>query len=46
MGPKGRTPGQANAMTARGYEALAVGFDWSLLQRGIAAAISDIRAAG
>jgi 4-hydroxy-2-oxoheptanedioate aldolase len=40
------TPEQVNAMIARGYKALVVGFDWSLLQRGIAVAISDIRAAG
>lgn len=33
---------QANAMIARGYRALVVGFDWSLLQRGTAAAIDGI----
>jgi 4-hydroxy-2-oxoheptanedioate aldolase len=32
----------ANAMIARGYRALVVGFDWSLLQRGIASAIDGI----
>jgi 4-hydroxy-2-oxoheptanedioate aldolase len=35
-------PEQANAMIARGYRALVVGFDWSLLQRGTAAAISGV----
>ena len=29
-------------MVARGYRALVVGFDWSLLQRGCAAAIEGI----
>jgi len=37
------TAAQANAMIARGYKALVVGFDWSLLHRGIASAIADIR---
>jgi len=37
---------QANAMIARGYKALIVGFDSTLLQRGIAGAISEIRVAG
>jgi 4-hydroxy-2-oxoheptanedioate aldolase len=32
----------ANDMISRGYRTLAVGFDWSLLQRGIASAISGI----
>ena len=36
-------PEQANAMIARGYRALVVGFDWSLLQRGTAAAVSGVR---
>ncbi|WP_439579401.1 HpcH/HpaI aldolase family protein [Elioraea sp.] len=31
-------PEQANAMIVRGYRALVVGFDWSLLQRGAEAA--------
>jgi len=30
-----RTPEQANAMISRRYRALVVGFDWSLVQRGI-----------
>ena len=33
---------QANAMIARGYRALVVGFDWSLLQRGVAAAVNGV----
>jgi hypothetical protein len=33
------------AMIARGYKALVVGFDWSLLRRGIVGAISGIRTA-
>ena len=36
------TPEQANAMIARGYRALVVGFDWSLLQRGIVAALDGV----
>lgn len=43
LGGVARTPEQANAMIARGYRALVVGFDWSLLQRGIATAISGIK---
>ncbi|WP_366145884.1 aldolase/citrate lyase family protein [Bradyrhizobium sp.] len=35
LGGVATTPEQITAMTARGYKALAVGFDWSLLQRGI-----------
>ena len=34
---------RANEMIARGYRALVVGFDWSLLQKGIAGAIEGIR---
>jgi hypothetical protein len=41
-GRRGATPEQANAMVARGYRALVVGFDWSPLQRGCAAAIEGI----
>ena len=33
----------ANAMIARGYVALALGFDWSLFQRGIAASLEGIK---
>ncbi|MCI0429511.1 MAG: aldolase/citrate lyase family protein [Rhodospirillales bacterium] len=42
LGGVATTPEQANAMIARGYRALVVGFDWSLLQRGIAGAIEGI----
>jgi len=35
------TPEQIAAMTKRGYRALVVGFDWSLLQRGILAVTGD-----
>src|SRR6201987_4180589 len=38
IGGVARTAEQANAMIDRGYLALALGFDWSLFQRGIAAA--------
>jgi 4-hydroxy-2-oxoheptanedioate aldolase len=43
LGGVAHTVDQANAMIDRGYKALVVGFDWSLLQRGIAGAITDIR---
>ena len=42
IGGVARTPQQANAMIARGYLGLALGFDWTLLQRGIAAAFDGI----
>jgi len=45
LGGVAHTAEQANAMIARGYKALVVGFDWSLLQRGIAAAITGVRTA-
>jgi 4-hydroxy-2-oxoheptanedioate aldolase len=35
LGGVATTPEQIAAMRSRGYKALAVGFDWSLLQRGI-----------
>lgn len=35
LGGVATTPEQIAAMRTRGYKALAVGFDWSLLQRGI-----------
>jgi 4-hydroxy-2-oxoheptanedioate aldolase len=38
-----RTPEQANAMLGRGYKALMLGFDWSLLQRGAASLLDHIR---
>lgn len=34
---------RANAMMAKGYRMLALGFDWSLLQRGIAGALAGIK---
>lgn len=43
IGGVARTAGQANAMIERGYLALALGFDWSLFQRGIAASLDGIR---
>lgn len=43
LGGAARTAEQANAMIARGYLLIALGFDWSLFQRGIAAAFEGIR---
>jgi len=43
LGGVAPTPEQANAMIARGYRALVVGFDWSLLQRGIAGALDGVK---
>ena len=43
IGGAARSAEQANAMIERGYVALALGFDWSLFQRGIAAAFAGIR---
>ncbi len=43
IGGVARTAEQANAMIDRGYLALALGFDWSLFQRGIAASFAGIR---
>ena len=43
IGGAARTAEQANAMIDRGYLALALGFDWSLFQRGIAAAFDGIK---
>jgi 4-hydroxy-2-oxoheptanedioate aldolase len=43
LGGVATTPTEAKDMIARGYRALVVGFDWSLLQRGIDAAIQGIR---
>jgi 4-hydroxy-2-oxoheptanedioate aldolase len=45
LGGVATTPDQANDMIERGYRALVVGFDWSLLQRGIMSAIQGIRRA-
>jgi 4-hydroxy-2-oxoheptanedioate aldolase len=43
IGGVARTADQANAMIDRGYLALALGFDWSLFQRGITAAFQGIK---
>ena len=43
IGGVARTADQANAMIDRGYLALALGFDWSLFQRGIVAAFEGIK---
>jgi 4-hydroxy-2-oxoheptanedioate aldolase len=43
IGGVARTADQANAMIERGYVALALGFDWSLFQRGIAASLAGIK---
>ena len=43
IGGVARTAEQANAMIDRGYLALALGFDWSLFQRGIADAFRGIK---
>ena len=43
IGGAARTAEQANRMIARGYVALALGFDWSLFQRGIAASFDGIK---
>ena len=38
-----RTSEQANQMIERGYAGLALGFDWSLFARGIAASFDGIK---
>src|SRR5436190_18201300 len=43
IGGVARTAEQANQMIARGYLALALGFDWSLFQRGSADSFEGIR---
>ena len=43
LGGVAPTPELANDMISRGYKALVVGFDWSLLQRGAASALNGIR---
>ena len=43
IGGVARTPEQANQMIERGYVGLALGFDWSLFQRGIAASFDGIK---
>ena len=42
IGGVARSAEQANSMIERGYVALALGFDWSLFQRGIADALKGI----
>jgi 4-hydroxy-2-oxoheptanedioate aldolase len=43
LGGVARSPDQANRMIERGYRMLALGFDWSLLQRGAAAVLEGVR---
>ena len=43
IGGAARSAEQANAMIERGYVALALGFDWSLFQRGIAESFKGIK---
>ena len=43
LGGVAPTVDQANAMIQRGYRALVIGFDWSLLQGGISVAIDGIK---
>jgi 4-hydroxy-2-oxoheptanedioate aldolase len=43
IGGVARTSEQANQMIERGYLALALGFDWSLFARGIAASFEGIK---
>ena len=43
IGGVARTADQANTMIARGYLVLALGFDWSLFQRGIVASLDGIK---
>ncbi|MET0719377.1 MAG: aldolase/citrate lyase family protein [Tardiphaga sp.] len=43
IGGAARSADQANAMIARGYVLIALGFDWSLLQRGISTAFAGIQ---
>jgi 4-hydroxy-2-oxoheptanedioate aldolase len=43
IGGVARSAEQANSMIERGYVALALGFDWSLFQRGLAASFAGIK---
>ena len=43
IGGAARSAEQANQMIDRGYVALALGFDWSLFQRGIATSFEGIK---
>ena len=42
LGGVAQSVDRANEMIARGYRALVIGFDWSLLQKGIAVATGGI----
>jgi 4-hydroxy-2-oxoheptanedioate aldolase len=42
LGGVATSPDQANKMIERGYQALVIGFDWSLLQHGTKSAIDGI----
>lgn len=42
LGGVAGTPEAAKEMMARGYQALVIGFDWSLLQRGIASVMQGV----
>ena len=42
LGGVARSVDQANRMVERGYRALVLGFDWSLLQRGAAAILQGL----
>jgi 4-hydroxy-2-oxoheptanedioate aldolase len=42
LGGVARSPEEANRMVERGYRALALGFDWSLLQRGAASVLQGL----
>lgn len=41
LGGNAFSPAQAREMADRGYQLLALGFDWTLLQRGAAAVLGD-----
>jgi 4-hydroxy-2-oxoheptanedioate aldolase len=43
LGGVASTPARAREMIASGYKALVLGFDWSLLQRGVEAALAEVR---
>lgn len=43
IGGVARSAEQANRMIERGYLVIALGFDWSLFARGIAASLEGIR---
>ena len=43
LGGVALSPEHANRMIDAGYRLIALGFDWSLLQKGVAAAVGGIR---